>query len=82
MITMDDYFKADRHERAFIDSLKPPTVHTHRGVPRSFEMDGYHESTKPKREPTHYGEPRNEKPTPSQRAAHAIARWNARSRNG
>lgn len=29
MITMDDYFKAPPHERAFVDSLKPHT-NTHR----------------------------------------------------
>lgn len=32
---------------------KPPTAHTHRGKPRSPELDGHHEATKTKRTPTH-----------------------------
>ena len=39
---------------------RPPIVHTHRGKPRAWEMDGYHEATREKRTPTHRGEPRPE----------------------
>lgn len=61
MITMDDYFKATPHERAFVDSLKPPIAHTHRKpvivtAPMIFanrKRDA--ERTAP---PTHRGEPR------------------------
>ena len=42
----------------------PPTAHTHRGKPRAWEMDGYHEATKAKRAPTHRGEPRPENVPP------------------
>ena len=32
---------------------KPPIVHTHRGKPRTFTIEGYHAATKPDRTPTH-----------------------------
>ena len=32
---------------------RPPIVHTHRGKPRPFTLDGHHAATKPQRTPTH-----------------------------
>ena len=31
----------------------PPIVHTHRGKPRHFTIEGHHAATKPARTPTH-----------------------------
>lgn len=31
----------------------PPIVHTHRGKPRPFTIEGHHTATKPARTPTH-----------------------------
>ena len=58
MDTLNDYLNASPAEREAEKTrrgwdTKPPAARTHRGKPRSPEMDGYHESTKPKRTPTH-----------------------------
>ena len=65
MDTLNDYLNASPAEREAEKTrrgwdTKPPTAHTHRGKPRAWEMDGYHEATREKRTPTHRGEPRPE----------------------
>ena len=57
-MTTDDYYNAAPADRDHLVTeararIKPPTAHTHRGTPRTWEMDGHHEATKPKRTPTH-----------------------------
>ena len=57
-MTTDDYYNAAPADRAHMVTeararTKPPTAHTHRGTPRTWEMDGYHEATREKRTPTH-----------------------------
>src|SRR5690606_9028159 len=58
MDTLNDYLNASPVEREAEKTRrgwapKPPTAHTHRGKPRSPELDGHHEATKTKRTPTH-----------------------------
>ena len=58
MDTLNDYLNASPVEREAEKTrrgweAKPPAAHTHRGKPRSPEMDGHHEATKTKRTPTH-----------------------------
>ena len=85
MDTLNDYLNgshdeqdAERAKRGW--APKPPTVHTHRGKPRSWEMGGYHEATKPKRTPTHRGEPRPENIPPWVHMIQAYADHAERSR--
>lgn len=57
-MTTDDYYNAapadrDRLVAEARTHIAPPAARTHRGKPRSPEMDGYHEATKAKRAPTH-----------------------------
>ena len=57
-MTTDDYYNAAPADRDHLVTeararIKPPTAHTHRGAPRTWEMDGHHEATKTKRTPTH-----------------------------
>lgn len=65
MHTLNDYLNATPAERpgmlataakeaqAMTANMKPPTAHTHRGKPRTPELDGHYEATKTKRTPTH-----------------------------
>ena len=57
-MTTDDYYNAAPADRNHLVTeararIKPPIAHTHRGKPRSPELDGHHEATKTKRTPTH-----------------------------
>ena len=38
---------------AVTTSARPPIVHTHRGKPRPFTIEGHHAATKTARTPTH-----------------------------
>ena len=58
MDTLDDYLNASPVEREAEKTrrgweTKPPIVHTHRGKPRLFTIEGHHAATKPDRTPTH-----------------------------
>ena len=60
-MTTDDYYNAAPADRDHMITeararIKPPTAHTHRGTPRTWEMGGHHEATKPKRTPTRRAE--------------------------
>lgn len=89
MSTVSEYVNATPERRAELareqgwdkPAMKPPSVHNHRGKPRSFEMDGYHEATKPKRTPTHRGVPRTDNTPPWARMLTAIADRAERNRN-
>lgn len=54
-MTTDDYYAAEpaERDRMIAEARARITAPTHRGEPRAWEVDGHHESTKPRRTPTH-----------------------------
>ena len=85
-MTTDDYYNAAPADRDHMVTeararIKPPTAHTHRGKPRAWEMDGYHEATREKRTPTHRGNPRPENIPPWVHMLQAHADQAERSRD-